>query len=1577
MVVRSNIDIHKKAIYENTLNIPSSSSLLFLYSNVTTNTSNMASTTHLASGDGPLIHSLMPVSISRANNKYSTAPSSNSFGVANVSLQNTNLSHNNASPLAELTLNTEVSTRHSHDEHNLLALRSFLASTNDQKKKPKVIQSTLSFNDTALNGANSLPLNFNIERTSRLSGIGVLSPEKHSMASSGKDTNGANHSSNTNILQEIVDLTMDTDIFSDGDSIIDEIINNKTYPRNNSNSNQPELVKRTYLNYNLDHNNIVHINSTTSTNIDKKNNKKIKLNGPGHLFDIDINNRLNQIKNLISNFNIKLFKNLPSDSLSSLIQSQFNLIKNQSSLIIFQNLINTNNKGNTNDSNNLNTDIININLEIKKNLSEIEKFFSDINLDIKTDSNLMNINFNTTNTASTHSFNDKTINTNIHINTNTDTNHITNGNAQNNIEPHISFLRTNSTATTNINDNILDFQSDEFDADDDNIELIKFNNDKSKSINPPTVSNFDNHTSNIDFDDNHLTVKRNLRTRSKNYNFTNLDDINDHLFHTQNIIDPDEPIYSQRSLEPIEDDNNSIVEEFIDDEEVDDIIFSNDEDYIPENDELESVNDDNFYDATSTENIQSEITNLKNDDESDIESENDPDILNPSRRIWSQDVPLENDNQIQINGSNNSADLDDDIEIIGANEFTNEREINIISLDSELSDNGGIDDIDDIDLINLTEDNNKPDINSISHESNRNNSFSSSSSIISNNKNEKTPTNSFSNQSSEKIYPWTSEVYGKLKQVFNLSSFRSNQLEAINSTLNGQDVFVLMPTGGGKSLCYQLPAVVRSGKTHGTTIVISPLISLMQDQVQHLLDKKVLAAYINSKATADEKRHTFNLFINGCLELVYLSPEMISSSRQARNAIQKLFETKKLARIVVDEAHCVSSWGHDFRPDYQSLRFFKTEYPTIPIMALTATANAHVKQDILHNLKMTNCKVFVQSFNRTNLFYHVIKKYKDSTLDISNIIKTKFKNQCGIIYCHSKNSCEQTSQSLRQHGINAAFYHAGMAADSRLNIQKLWQADKIHVICATIAFGMGIDKPDVRYVIHLTIPRTLEGYYQETGRAGRDGKKSQCIMYFNFRDARVLQGMIQKDGDLDRAGKEKHLEKLNQVVQYCVNITDCRRRQVLQYFNEEFDAKDCHRQCDNCVNGLSSTIIEKDVSEVSKEIVLLVRKIQNEKVTLIYCQDVFRGSKGNKIINAGHDKLAGHGGGKNLDKTDLNRIFFHLVSEQILEEYSVINGAGFATSYVKVNEKNARPLINNRKKILMSFSTPNDSNGSNGQNSKLSIDNIQLAEVGNKISNLSSFRYRDTTMNNNSPKITTARQQLERQASNSNFFSPIVLNNNTSLNEKGKQFNEKCFESLNRLRQDKMNSMGLKNCSSIFSNETLKDMAMKLPSNKNEFEKLKGIKQTQIEEYYYSFRPLLNALRNQKNLLETQQTVPLSGFMGAETNRRASGTSNDTSPYFNRQERIDYTKKTEEEETILNKLISYSQVKSTNQDTSNAMVEQKSTSTQTRYNRTKGKGKSKSSYSRGSRGGSTSKITSSRRSLAKKATKKNVKIMKI
>ena len=520
-------------------------------------------------------------------------------------------------------------------------------------------------------------------------------------------------------------------------------------------------------------------------------------------------------------------------------------------------------------------------------------------------------------------------------------------------------------------------------------------------------------------------------------------------------------------------------------------------------------------------------------------------------------------------------------------------------------------------------------------------------------------------------FRWSKDVMSALKKRFHLDHFRHNQLEAINATLSGNDAFVLMPTGGGKSLCYQLPSIVRSGYTSGVTVVVSPLLSLMHDQVSHLQKLKIQALLINGETTREHREMVMQALkgpdVENLVQLLYVTPEMVNKSHAVEQCFISLHRRKKLARIVIDEAHCVSQWGHDFRPDYKALGEFRKLFPGVPVMALTATATENVKTDVIQNLGMNGCEIFTQSFNRPNLLYEVRFKDRDSLNDIANTIKSSYEGQSGIIYCLARKTCEQVAQKLKtQFGISAAHYHAGMESHDKAAVQTSWQRGKCDVIVATIAFGMGIDKPDVRFVIHHSIPKSLEGYYQETGRAGRDGQRSTCYLYYGGGDAQQLRRMI-NDGEGDRLQKERQHNMLRNVVGFCENRSDCRRAQVLNYFNEHFSADDCHSTCDNCAS--KGTFERRDMTDHAKNAIRLVQRVQEDNATVLQCVDVYRGHKSKVVRERNYDDLREYGQGSELERGDVERLFYRLITERALEEENIKNTSGFPIQYVKLGTR--------------------------------------------------------------------------------------------------------------------------------------------------------------------------------------------------------------------------------------------------------------------------------------------------------------------
>ncbi|KAI9376592.1 hypothetical protein BJX61DRAFT_538674 [Aspergillus egyptiacus] len=544
-------------------------------------------------------------------------------------------------------------------------------------------------------------------------------------------------------------------------------------------------------------------------------------------------------------------------------------------------------------------------------------------------------------------------------------------------------------------------------------------------------------------------------------------------------------------------------------------------------------------------------------------------------------------------------------------------------------------------------------------------------------------------------HPWTKEVKNALKERFHLRGFRPNQLEAIDATLSGKDTFVLMPTGGGKSLCYQLPSVISSGTTKGVTIVISPLLSLMHDQVDHLRQNEIKAYLINGETTREERQWIMSTLSRPgpekSIELLYITPEMINKNQAFTRCLEALNDRQRLARIVIDEAHCVSQWGHDFRPDYKELGALRARLPGVPMMALTATATENVKVDVIHNLRMDGCEVFTQSFNRPNLTYEVRAKGKSSELlnSIADTITSSYRNKCGIIYCLSRGACERVAKTLKEkYRIKAEHYHAGLSAEDRSKTQQRWQSGEVHVIVATIAFGMGIDKPDVRFVIHHSIPKSMEGYYQETGRAGRDGRRSGCYLYFSYRDVTVIEGMINKNEDLSDSQKSRQCKMLRAVMRYCENRSDCRRVQVLGYFNEYFRREDCNATCDTCKSGAVVEI--KDFSRYAASAIKIVRYFEElgDRVTPSYCVNILQGTT-KRFNNPEHRNAPGFGDGADIELEEAERLFGKLFAEGGLREDNVVNKANFPTQYVRLGFR-AADFEDGRRRLKLDVRvTPN------------------------------------------------------------------------------------------------------------------------------------------------------------------------------------------------------------------------------------------------------------------------------------------------
>ncbi|MGH2449054.1 MAG: DNA helicase RecQ [Chloroflexota bacterium] len=457
------------------------------------------------------------------------------------------------------------------------------------------------------------------------------------------------------------------------------------------------------------------------------------------------------------------------------------------------------------------------------------------------------------------------------------------------------------------------------------------------------------------------------------------------------------------------------------------------------------------------------------------------------------------------------------------------------------------------------------------------------------------------------------EIHGMLASVFGFSTFRPLQEDIVRSLLEGRDVFALLPTGGGKSLCYQLPALLASG----TTVVVSPLIALMKDQVDSLQTLGVRATFINSSLDSGELRRRQHLVASNEVKLAYVAPE-----RLMMPGFLRLLEQSRVSFFAIDEAHCISEWGHDFRPDYRQLSRLRELFPDVPIGAFTATATKRVQSDIVRQLGLERATVFQGSFNRSNLFYDVRPK-KGSYGQLVSYLKAH-SGESGIIYRASRKKCDELASTLRLEGFSATAYHAGLSPAERRNRQDAFIHDDVRIIVATIAFGMGIDKPDVRFVIHHEIPRTLEGYYQESGRAGRDGEPAECVLFYSSGDLMWPRASVEEQPEPERS---VGLAQLKQMEDWAQSFA-CRREGLLAYFDEGLEQSQEHC-CDVC----QTPAREEDVT-VAAQMFLSCVKRTGERFGANHVINVLRGSEAQSVIQRGHHKLSTHGIGKDRSEQD-------------------------------------------------------------------------------------------------------------------------------------------------------------------------------------------------------------------------------------------------------------------------------------------------------------------------------------------------------
>ena len=497
-----------------------------------------------------------------------------------------------------------------------------------------------------------------------------------------------------------------------------------------------------------------------------------------------------------------------------------------------------------------------------------------------------------------------------------------------------------------------------------------------------------------------------------------------------------------------------------------------------------------------------------------------------------------------------------------------------------------------------------------------------------------------------------------LKQYFGYDDFLPLQEEIISSVLEARDGLVLMPTGGGKSLCYQLPAL----RLDGLTLVVSPLIALMKDQVDGLKSNGIPAAFLNSSLTFAEMRRVQAQAQQGVLKILYVAPERLSNP-----AFQDFLARLKVSLVAVDEAHCISVWGHDFRPEYRRLGELRQSLPGVPFLALTATATERVRGDILGQLQLSQPQAYIASFNRANLNYSVVPKRRDS-FDTLLALLQKHKGESGIIYCTSRKETESMAARLRGKGFDAQPYHAGLDDEVRRQTQERFIRDQVSIIVATIAFGMGIDKPDIRLLVHYSMPKSLEGYYQETGRAGRDGLPSDCVLLYTYGDAAKQEYFF--DEIEDEAERRNARQKLAQVVEFC-QLHTCRRKYILGYFGEEWAEENCGG-CDICLTPRE----EFDATIIAQKILSAVIRT-GQRFGIGHVSGVLRGANTKAIRQRDHAKLSVYGIAEEFSDLEIKEIAGLLVAEGLLFK----NSGEYPTFGVS---EAGRSFLSNRESLTLS-----------------------------------------------------------------------------------------------------------------------------------------------------------------------------------------------------------------------------------------------------------------------------------------------------
>jgi len=610
-----------------------------------------------------------------------------------------------------------------------------------------------------------------------------------------------------------------------------------------------------------------------------------------------------------------------------------------------------------------------------------------------------------------------------------------------------------------------------------------------------------------------------------------------------------------------------------------------------------------------------------------------------------------------------------------------------------------------------------------------------------------------------------------LKNHFGFDRFLLLQEEIVHHVLAQRDALVLMPTGGGKSLCYQLPALV----FEGITLVVSPLIALMKDQVDGLRVNGIAAELINSSLSGNEIAEIKNRLRREEIKILYVAPE-----RLAIELFREFLRGLNVSCIAVDEAHCVSQWGHDFRPEYLNLKSLREDFSTVGMIALTATATPRVRKDIIEHLGLKDPRIFLSSFNRPNLYYDI--RPKDNAFEelVELLRLPAYENCSAIIYCFSRKDTEELADDLRARGFKAEAYHAGLESKDRHGIQDRFIKDETPIITATIAFGMGVDKPDIRFVVHYALPGSIEGYYQETGRAGRDGLPARCVFFYSYADKFKQEYFIGRIADA--AERKRATEKLNKMVSFGESFI-CRRKFVLEYFGERYEKENCER-CDRCTRSKD----EFDANKIGRLILECVCATGG-RFGGQYIVDILRGSRNERILRFGHDRLALHGQGQAFSENQLKEMIRLLIEKSFLVkadgEYPVIELTESGRSFLDGRERLMLPQL-----LSFSFSTL-----------KLSLVESTLTRV---------------------------LESCLLEGSSIRTFAKSMAQKSFERMDEDVAFNDDLFEELRRLRKRVADERGVPPFV-IFADTTLRDMARCLPQDDRSFLSITGVGEQKLK----------------------------------------------------------------------------------------------------------------------------------------------------